>query len=225
MTVRSAYPHDWPFSKVAAPRFVETKVEVTSLDALREAGALVAQGLNPVVLNFASARNPGGGWRLEGVSGQEEDLCRATALGRHLESEKAQWFYEHHLKCGPMNSAAMLYVKDVEVWHADWRCVFIVCAAPNARYVSGEDRLSRLGHAFADRTRRVFKAAIEHGHDAIILGAWGCGAFHNDPAMVVDEFTLAITELGAHFKNITFAVPDSGLRRGPFWRLRGMKCV
>ena len=38
------------------------------------------------------------------------------------------------------------------------------------------------------KVRSILWAAASHGHDAVVLGAFGCGAFHNPPAEIVAVF-------------------------------------
>ena len=77
---------------VDVPAFtrVDTLFEATgesSLEAARRLGGRVA------VLNFPSARNPGGGY-LNRAQAQEEALCRASALYACVREVRA--FYDHH---------------------------------------------------------------------------------------------------------------------------------
>ena len=42
--------------------------------------------------------------------------------------------------------------------------------------------------------------------DAIILGAFGCGAFANDPKVVAEAFRNAVLDYRQYFRSIEFAV-------------------
>lgn len=57
------------------------------------------------------------------------------------------------------------------------------CAAPNARRLRAEDPAvrARIRAVMTVRVRRVLSIAGLHGHAAIVLGAWGCGAFGSIP--------------------------------------------
>lgn len=201
-------------------------VSVCDETALEAARRLTVQRLlqKPVVLNFASARNPGGGWRLDGVSGQEEALCRATHLGEYLSSAAAAPMYAHHRTCGPLNSDWLLYTPDVLVRAGGWHCSFISCAAPNARdalrgdmydirraypaSVADDELLARvLPRVLEARAARVLAVAALHSHRDIVLGAWGCGHFGNDPYVVARAF-LGSASIRA-FDSAVFAVPDA----------------
>ena len=48
---------------------------------------------------------------------------------------------------------------------------------------------------------------MAHGHRALVLGAWGCGVFGNDPATVADAFAQALRRV-ARFDRVVFAVLD-----------------
>ena len=54
---------------------------------------------------------------------------------------------------------------------------------------------------------------IENNVDAIILGAFGCGAFHNPPKVVAKAFKTVLLEkrYSNAFYNVIFAVKRSGI--------------
>ncbi|MGW4276605.1 TIGR02452 family protein [Streptomyces seoulensis] len=203
---------------VAVPRWtpVTTSVEVTgesSLEAARRLPGPVA------VLNFASARNPGGGY-LNGAQAQEEALCRASALYTCLLG--ARRFYDHHrAHRDPFYSDRVIHSPAVPVFRDDrgrlldepYTAGFLTAAAPNAGVVlrTAPERAAALPRALAVRAERVLETAAAHGYRRLVLGAWGCGVFRNDPARVAEAFRTQLAPGGRFadaFEQVVFGVLD-----------------
>ncbi|MFH9657406.1 TIGR02452 family protein [Streptomyces sp. NPDC017248] len=200
-----------------APAGAGPLCEVTgesSLEAARRlAGAPVA------VLNFASARNPGGGY-LNGAQAQEEALCRASALYTCLLTARA--FYDHHrAERDPFYSDRVIHSPGVPVFRDDrgrllaepFRAGFLTAAAPNAGVIrrTAPERAAGLPGALAVRAERVLETAAAHGYRRLVLGAWGCGVFQNDPAQVAGAFRAALGPGGrfaSSFEHVVFGVLD-----------------
>ncbi|MEW2619130.1 TIGR02452 family protein [Streptomyces sp. NPDC048106] len=196
---------------------VDTVVEVTgesSLEAARRlAGAPVA------VLNFASARNPGGGY-LNGAQAQEEALCRASALYTCL--LRAREFYDHHrADRDPLYSDRVIHAPGVPVFRDDrgrlltepYRAGFLTAAAPNAGVLrrTAPERAAEVPAALASRAERVLETAVAHGYGRLVLGAWGCGVFQNEPARVAGAFRGLLGPGGRFertFEQVVFGVLD-----------------
>ena len=60
----------------------------------------------------------------------------------------------------------------------------------------------------AARVDRVLAVAAAHGHRKLVLGAWGCGVFGNDPAVVAAAFAARLAKAGGSFDQVVFAVLD-----------------
>ncbi|MFE0811489.1 TIGR02452 family protein [Streptomyces sp. NPDC058794] len=193
-----------------------TVFEVTgesSLEAARRLGGEVA------VLNFASARNPGGGY-LNGAQAQEEALCRASALYTCL--LRAREFYDHHrAHRDPFYTDRVIHSPAVPVFRDDrgdlldepHTAGFLTCAAPNAGVVlrTAPERAAELPAALAARAERVLETATAHGYRRLVLGAWGCGVFRNDPAQVAGAFRTLLGPGGrfsAAFERVAFGILD-----------------
>lgn len=180
--------------------------------------------LRTCVLNFASATNPGGGvvW---GSTAQEECLCRCSTLYANLTARKL-WrpFYEaHRAQNNPLYNDDCIYTPDAVVFKTDtrdpkllpqdawWNENVITCAAPNlrtdrdgtVRVRISNDELYKL---HIKRMRRILDIAAQKGNDAVILGAYGCGAFKNPPTVVATAMRQIIEEYRYHFRVIEFAV-------------------
>ncbi len=76
------------------------------------------------------------------------------------------------------------------------------------------------GDLLAKRIRRVLEIARAYGYASLVLGAWGCGAFRNDPQRTAADFRQALEqEHAGAFSEVVFAITDWSPERrflGPF---------
>ncbi|MFD9704875.1 TIGR02452 family protein [Lentzea sp. NPDC059081] len=194
------------------PETTGTRVDVTNestLDAARRLGGDVA------ALNFASARKPGGGF-LNGKMAQEESIAYASALHPCLLA--AGDFYAHHRADRDLTySDRVIYSPRVPVFRDDegallprpYEVSFLTAAAPNRGAIlrNQPERAEGIPVALLRRVIRVLHVAASHGHRRLVLGAWGCGVFENDPATVAKIFALALRD-NRYFEHVVFAVLD-----------------
>ena len=180
------------------------------------------------VLNFASATTPGGGVR-KGSSAQEEALCRVSNLYLCL-TDKKLWesFYQKNRDAkNNIHTDDIIYTPDVMVIKNDdyktlqesdyFRVDVITCAAPNLRGVpansfnrdEGEPiQLSdeELYKVHYKRAIKIMEVACANNVEVLILGAFGCGAFRNNPNVVAKAYKDAVEHFRHAFKEIEFAV-------------------
>ncbi|MFF8602449.1 TIGR02452 family protein [Streptomyces sp. NPDC015232] len=198
-----------------------TTLSVTGESSLAAARRMLREdpGTPVAVLNFASARNPGGGY-LNGAQAQEEALCRSSALYATL--LRAPAYYEHHrAERDPFYTDRVIHSPAVPVFRDDrgrlldepFTVGFLTSPAPNAGVI--RRRTPELGPrvpaALASRAERVLETAVAHGYRRLVLGAWGCGVFGNDPAEVAGAFRALLTGDGRfarHFDEIVFGILD-----------------
>lgn len=166
-------------------------------------------------LNFASAKNPGGGF-LGGAEAQEESLARISGLYPSL--VKARGYYDYHRSLGTLlYSDHMIYSPKVcvlkneggELLTEPYFVSFITSPAVNAGATKNNrpEELVQLEPVMIERTRKMLKLAAFRKHEHLILGAWGCGVFANDPEMIAGIFhKLLTTEFLGVFKVVHFAV-------------------
>lgn len=205
-----------------------TKVMVEGNDCLIAAERLVSEGYNPVLLNFASAGHPGGGVET-GARAQEETICRRSTLVRSLYSfdDKYASRYRFSLAAGDhypiVSEFSAVYSPSVTVFRKGLDCTLmetpfnvavVSCAALN---LNGKYpiRLTSDGHLpqeavdiTRNKIRTVFRIGLTYGHDALVLGAFGCGAFRNPPAEIARLFheVMEEPEFKDRFKLITFSI-------------------
>jgi uncharacterized protein (TIGR02452 family) len=73
------------------------------------------------------------------------------------------------------------------------------------------------------RILKVLAIGMLHGHDSIVLGAWGCGSFGNDPSQIAKLFHRALEQnfTGA-YSQVIFAIVDWSPEKrfiGPFQKV------
>jgi uncharacterized protein (TIGR02452 family) len=201
----------------AAPRF-----EVTG-ETTAEAGRRLAQreGVARVVaLNFASAKNPGGGF-LGGAKAQEEDLARCSAL-YHCLCRQREYYDANRAHSSMLYTDHMIHSPDVpffrderlEYLEEPFLLSIITAPAPNAGEALRRDADvgARIREVLALRARKVLAVAADRGHRCLVLGAWGCGVFRNDASEVAQAFAGALGDerLRGAFDRVVFAVHDRG---------------
>lgn len=71
------------------------------------------------------------------------------------------------------------------------------------------DQIKKLEFTFRSRIEKMLRLAASQEVECLILGAWGCGVFRNEPVEVATYFHELLTgEYQGRFKKIVFAVYD-----------------
>ena len=196
-----------------------TAFAITPETTLEGSARLVASGRYQRigVLNFASARHPGGGF-LSGSLAQEESLARSSGL--YLSLLKCPEYYAfHRAQDTSLYSDRTIYSPSCPIVRDDagnWLTQpyvvdFITSAAPNAGAVMRNEpaNRARIAPTLAERASKVLALAAHRECDALTLGAWGCGAFGNDPVMVARVFYDLLRPDGPYgrsFQHVLFAI-------------------
>ncbi len=185
------------------------------------------------VLNFASATRPGGGVK-SGSSAQEEALCRCSTLYPTLDR---RWLWQKYYDVNraasdARHTDACIYSPGIIICKTDesvpkrmkpedWVTVDVIsCAAPNLRK-HPSNRYNpdpgatvkvtevELFELHVKRAQHILTIAAANKVDIVILGAFGCGAFCNDPNIVAKAYHSALAGLRYRFDLIEFAIYDS----------------
>jgi uncharacterized protein (TIGR02452 family) len=203
-------------ASVAPGQEYDTIFEVeneTSLDAVRRLA--IDPSANIMCLNFASAKNPGGGF-LTGAVAQEESIARASGLYPCLLTAKA--YYDYHRKLTTcFYSDHMIYSPKVPVFKTEKGDLMaapvypsiITSPAVNAGVVKSNEpaNAAQIIPVMRSRVEKVLALSLLHKHDTLVLGAWGCGVFRNDPSDIAMLFHEALTgKFARRFKKVVFAV-------------------
>jgi len=174
------------------------------------------------VLNFASATQPGGGFK-KGTQAQEESIARVSSLYASLVTNEAQQYHALHNAPGGAKDGwythAMVYSPSVIVfrddegtWVPPYTVDVLTSAAVNAREVRGKKRLPSGGieqnpqvledaiqSEMRDRMARVLCLFKQEGVRNIVLGSYGTGVFKNEVSVVANLWADLLVAPGARF--------------------------
>ena len=203
----------------------ETIVKVENIDCLLASEKLLKEGYHPAVLNMASRRNPGGGVQT-GAGAQEENLFRRSNLFQSL-YQFAPFADKYGLRSSkyqyPLDrNFGGIYTPDATVFRGTeqdgyplldepYRMSFVSVAGINRPALESPERIApELIAPVKNKIRTIFRIVLLHGHDSLVLGALGCGAFRNPPSHIARLFHEVMEE--PEFKNkyrlLFFAILD-----------------
>ena len=194
------------------------------------------EGKKVAVLNFAAWTTPGGGVCSGSSAQEESLCRCSTLYPCISETSVREEFYEPHKakrKVDPrymLHNDDLIYTPDVTVFKSDtsepelldmsewYKVDVITCAAPklslsflDKKGLGVSDDLLNIGedelrNIFKSRITKILTAALAHDVDAIILGAFGCGAFRNPPELVAQVFNEVIADFLYSFDIIEFPI-------------------
>lgn len=202
---------------VASPKF-KTLFEVHNETTLTACERLSKQENRIFCLNFASAKNAGGGF-LGGAQAQEETLARTSGLYPCLLKYQNEFYHYHKTITDCYYSDNMIYSPDVPVFKNDdgdllenyYKISFLTSAAVNIGALQQKNELNqqKADEMMLQRTEKLLSLAFVKGYQTLILGAWGCGVFQNNPNKVARYFAHFLRNGGLfenRFQNVVFAV-------------------
>ncbi|KAF9136622.1 hypothetical protein BGX30_011027 [Mortierella sp. GBA39] len=199
-------------------------IRVVNADSLDEALRLKRQGYKPIVLDMANREFPGGDYRADGTT-QEAGLFLRTNLYQCLDTEpRRSEFY-------PLPSQGAVYCPNMVVLRKssqdknefmdrpEWMSFLAMAPLRNPPLVPNQANEMILGDRATIITKKkiqnMFRIALDNGHDAIVLSAFGCGRLHNPAESVANIFKEVIhtnymggVKKGRTFGEIVFAITD-----------------
>eukprot|EP01084_Bolivina_argentea_P055566 101844_1 len=222
-------------------------IDVLNIDCLDAAYSLLCNNYNPCLLNMANQKTPGGGWK-SGAGAQEENLCRRSTLltslcnysknlinypknKQNILDIKRVWKY-------PMDDYGGIYSPNIIVFRSNetsgykfldipYKMSMITAAMfrekkrkPN--YNKNLEYKNDYKSKIIQKLKSVLRIAYDNGHDAVVLSAWGCGAFKNPPLGQSNLWKYVLcndNEFKGKFKKIVFAIFDdhnTGSVHNPF---------
>lgn len=202
--------------KVTMESSLEAAHRIISKDTTRQVG----------VLNFASAKNPGGGF-LGGSQAQEESLARSSALYAGLQTCMEGYYQFNRKRSTLLYSDRMIYTPECTVFRDDdgalldtpYEIDILTSPAPNKGAMKQNKRgeTTQVESVFERRIKLMLALFAHKKCDYPVLGAWGCGVFGNDPKDVARLFYKVLVEenFASLFQEVTFAIYEPRKSEGP----------
>ncbi|MBR5349178.1 MAG: TIGR02452 family protein [Lachnospiraceae bacterium] len=188
------------------------RIIVTSEDSFEAA----ARYKNPLVMNFANALHPGGGFKM-GANAQEESLCRASSLFESISSEKGKLMYDFNtthpskvwsdfMMISP--NVCVFRNQEGELLAKPYVVGVISVPAPNRAGPAFRTPKKVTTEAMEQRIRIMLSVAYLNNYRNLVLGAWGCGVFRNEAKDVAELFRKVLIDEGyaKYFNEICFAI-------------------
>jgi uncharacterized protein (TIGR02452 family) len=189
------------YNKVIMPhKYKKTNISTINLDTIDCGLSLIHE--NPVLLNLANDRSPGGGVG-HGCSAQEESLFRRT---NYFQTLLPKMYPIKHNELIYSPNVSVIKTTDWQYIHKPFKMSFIACPGlHDPVLINGELSASDI-QLLKYKIHHILQTAIHYGHYTVILGALGCGAWHNPPRQVAYIFKEVLSEYNMVFKQIVFAV-------------------
>ncbi|GMO36718.1 MAG: hypothetical protein Ta2B_16640 [Termitinemataceae bacterium] len=215
-----------------------TQFSVINSDCLEASQILLDSGLNPCVLNLANRQNPGGGV-LGGAGAQEENIFRRTNLFMSLYQYAPyakEYGIEKNVDSYPLDrNTGGVYSGNITVFRGSEQNGYCLLRKPYKTNVVTVPALNRpelvmkngayyivdsLIEPTKQKMRTILRIAGKYHHNALVLGAFGCGAFSNPPNHIARLFQEVFDEMEFRnkFKTIVFAIFEnhhSGEKHNP----------
>ena len=204
------HPHE-----IKVQKAYDTAVKVYEGDTIDITKKLQKKGLHPAALNMANAHTPGGGVK-GGARAQEESIFRRSNYFQSLYPKENKHLAQQ-LGSNPyyVPKAGVVYSPSVTVFRKNEGKGFAFCKPFQIDMIASAAyhlHSSKLPEGYEENTkakmRAILRTAKGTGHDAVVLGAFGCGAFKNSPKKIATLFKQVIQEkeFKGAFKEIAFAI-------------------
>ena len=202
-----------------------TIVGFSQVDCLQIGAWLKERGFNPAVLNMASRRNPGGDVLADGRA-QEEMIFRRTNLFRSLyqfvpyaeqyDIKRSRYQYPLNINYGGIYTPDAIYFRGNEesgytLLDCPVSLSFITVPALNQPDLTPSGMITdHHVEIIKNKIRTIFRIGLIHGHDSLVLGAFGCKAVRNPSRHVARLFheVMDEPEFVNKYRRIEFAIPD-----------------
>lgn len=210
-------------------KLFNTIISVINQDSIDAGIALKDQGYNPLILDMACEDVPGGGV-IGGCYGQEESLFRRSDLYYHTFKftkyapvfgvTESIYKYPLDKKYGAVyvGNANVFRHKETQgykLMEKPYKLSFIAVAAIKNPVLIDNELSEKDIEITCLKIRSIFRISLRNNHDAIVLGAFGCGLFHNPPTSIAYCFDKVLNEPEFHntFRKVVFAILEDSCSR------------